>query len=65
MIRLSNISKSFTRPDRGQLDVLVGIECEIGSGEFVAVVGRQSQIFTHHHLLVARLLSKHSPKFAA
>jgi ABC-type lipoprotein export system ATPase subunit len=39
MIRLSNISKSFTRPDRGQLDVLRGIECEIGSGEFVAVVG--------------------------
>ena len=39
MIRLSNISKSFTRPDQGQLDVLRGIDCEIGSGEFVAVVG--------------------------
>ena len=39
MIRLSNIRKSFTRPDQGQLDVLRGIDCEIGSGEFVAVVG--------------------------
>ena len=39
MIRLSNISKSFTRPDQGQLDVLRGVDCEIGSGEFVAVVG--------------------------
>ena len=39
MIRLSNITKSFTRPDQGQLDVLRGIDCEIGSGEFVAVVG--------------------------
>ena len=39
MIRLSNISKSFTRPDQGQLEVLRGIDCEIGSGEFVAVVG--------------------------
>ena len=39
MIRLSNISKSFTRPDQGQLDVLRGIDCEIRSGEFVAVVG--------------------------
>ncbi len=39
MIRLSNIRKSFTRPDQGQLDVLRGIDCEIGSGEFVAVIG--------------------------
>ena len=39
MIRLSNIRKSFTRPDQGQLEVLRGIDCEIGSGEFVAVVG--------------------------
>jgi ABC-type lipoprotein export system ATPase subunit len=39
MIRLSNIRKSFTRPDQGQLDVLRGIDCEIGSGEFVAIVG--------------------------
>lgn len=39
MIRLSNITKSFTRPDQGQLDVLRGIDCEIGSGEFVAVIG--------------------------
>ena len=39
MIRLSNITKSFTRPDQGQLDVLRGIDCEIGAGEFVAVVG--------------------------
>jgi ABC-type lipoprotein export system ATPase subunit len=39
MIRLSNIRKSFTRPDQSQLDVLRGIDCEIGSGEFVAVIG--------------------------
>ena len=39
MIRLSNITKSFTRPDQGQLDVLRGIDCEIAAGEFVAVVG--------------------------
>jgi ABC-type lipoprotein export system ATPase subunit len=39
MIRLSNIRKSFTRPDQGQLEVLRGIDCEIGFGEFVAVVG--------------------------
>jgi ABC-type lipoprotein export system ATPase subunit len=39
MIRLSNIRKSFTRPDQGQLDVLRGIDCEIASGEFVAVIG--------------------------
>jgi putative ABC transport system ATP-binding protein len=39
MIRLSNIRKSFTRPDQGQLDVLRGIDCEIGSGEFVAFIG--------------------------
>ena len=39
MIRLSNIRKSFSRPDQGQLDVLRGIDCEIGSGEFVAIVG--------------------------
>ena len=39
MIRLSNIRKSFTRPGQGQLDVLRGIDREIGSGEFVAVIG--------------------------
>jgi ABC-type lipoprotein export system ATPase subunit len=39
MIRLSNIRKSFTRPDQDQVDVLRGIDCEIGSGEFVAVIG--------------------------
>jgi ABC-type lipoprotein export system ATPase subunit len=39
MIRLSGIHKSFTRPDQGRLDILNGIDCEIGTGEFVAIVG--------------------------
>jgi ABC-type lipoprotein export system ATPase subunit len=39
MIKLCNIWKSFTRPDRGRLEVLKGIDCEVESGEFVAVVG--------------------------
>ncbi len=39
MIRLRNISKSFTRPDRGRLEVLKGIDCDVKTGEFVAIVG--------------------------
>ena len=39
MIRLRNISKAFTRPDRGTLEVLKGIDCDVEPGEFVAVVG--------------------------
>ena len=39
MIRLRNISKSFTRPDRGRLEVLKGIDCDVNTGEFVAIVG--------------------------
>ena len=39
MIRLRNISKSFTRPDRGRLEVLKDIDCDVTPGEFVAVVG--------------------------
>ena len=39
MIQLRNITKSFARPDRGRLEVLKGIDCEIDSGDFVAVVG--------------------------
>lgn len=40
MIRLRNIKKSFTRPDRGRLDVLKGIDCDVAAGDFVAVVGQ-------------------------
>ncbi len=39
MIRLRNIRKSFTRPGRGRLEVLKGIDCDVKPGEFVAVVG--------------------------
>ena len=39
MIQLRNIWKSFIRPDRGRLEVLRGIDCDVASGEFVAVVG--------------------------
>ncbi len=39
MIRLRNITKSFTRPDRGRLEVLKGIDCDVEPGEFVAIVG--------------------------
>ncbi len=39
MIRLRNITKTFTRPDRGRLEVLKGIDCDVEPGEFVAIVG--------------------------
>ena len=39
MIRLRNITKSFTRPDGGRLEVLKGIDCDVRPGEFVAIVG--------------------------
>ncbi len=39
MIRLREIRKSFRRPDNGRLEVLKGIDCEIKSGELVAIVG--------------------------
>jgi len=39
MIRLRNVRKSFVRPDGSELAVLEGIDCDVGSGEFVAVVG--------------------------
>jgi putative ABC transport system ATP-binding protein len=39
MIRLRQISKSFTRPDQGRLEVLRNIDCDVGQGEFVAIVG--------------------------
>ena len=39
MIRLRNIKKSFPRPDKGRLEVLKGIDCDIEAGEFVAIVG--------------------------
>ena len=39
MIRLRNITKTFTRPDRGRLEVLKGINCDVEPGEFVAIVG--------------------------
>ena len=39
MIRLRNISKSFVRPDQGRLRVLIGIDCDVEPGEFVAIVG--------------------------
>ena len=39
MIRLRNIRKSFSRPDRGRLEVLVGIDCDVERGDFVAIVG--------------------------
>jgi putative ABC transport system ATP-binding protein len=39
MIRLRDIKKSFTRPDRGQLEVLRGIDCDISPGDLVAIVG--------------------------
>ena len=39
MIELRDITKSFTRPDQGRLQVLAGIDCEIAAGEFVAIVG--------------------------
>ena len=39
MIKLRNIWKSFTRPDRGRLEVLKGIDCDLESGGFVAIVG--------------------------
>jgi putative ABC transport system ATP-binding protein len=39
MIRLTNVNKSFARPDGGQLDVLKSIDFHVKSGEFVAIVG--------------------------
>ena len=39
MIQLRNISKSFTRPDQGRLDVLSGIDLTVEAGEFIAIVG--------------------------
>ena len=39
MIRLHNIKKSFTRPDGSRLEVLKDIDCHVGPGEFVAIVG--------------------------
>jgi len=39
MIRLRNVSKSFLRPDGTELAVLKGIDCDVDTGEFVAVVG--------------------------
>ena len=39
MIKLRNITKSFTRPDQSRLEVLRGIDFEVRRGDFAAIVG--------------------------
>ncbi|UVI36725.1 ABC transporter ATP-binding protein [Brevibacterium spongiae] len=38
-LRLTGISKSFRRPKGGTQQILSDVSCEIGAGEFVAVIG--------------------------